>query len=82
MTLRVILQVVPYGDEDKTYEIGRLDIFNKGPTGFGADTYTYGVINLTKDDAGLYTDEVWHTRSEGAWTLVYEVLENLGIEGP
>jgi len=31
MTLRVKLEIIPHGDEDRAYEIGRLDIFNKGP---------------------------------------------------
>lgn len=80
MTLRVILQVVPFGDEDRTYEIGRLDIFNKGCSrwpGF----YGYGVIDLGPNP-GLYSGGVTHLRSLGAWQLLHDILDELPVEGP
>jgi hypothetical protein len=88
MTLRVILQVVPYGEEEKAYEIGRLDIFNKGPatspdgTSLGGH-HEYGVIDLSPDGKpGLYTQTVLHRRWLGAWELVHNAIEELEIEGP
>lgn len=88
MTLRVKLEVVPFGDEEKAYEIGRLDIFNKGiappsPEGWDIGGYhVYGVINLTKGEEGLYNEEVLHRRWEGAWKLVVAAITELNIEGP
>lgn len=80
MTLRVRLEVVPFGNEDMAYEIGRLDIFNKGlePDGMAA----YGVIEMDKDSGGLYPQEVRHLRRNGAWELVLKALNQLSIRGP
>lgn len=88
MTLRVKLEIVPFGDEDRAYEIGRLDIFNKGiappsPKGWDLGGYhQYGVINLSPQEEGLYDDVVLHRRWEGAWALVAEAIEGLNIRGP
>jgi len=79
MTLRVKLEIVPYGDEEKTYEIGRLDIFNKGRTEFGH--CEYGVIELT-NEPGLYDQTILHRRDLGAWALVLKTLSTLPVEGP
>lgn len=79
MTLRVKLEIVPFGEEEKAREIGRLDINNIGVRcGLGA----YSVINLSPKHIGMHTDMVYHERSKGAWALVRQVLENLEIEGP
>src|SRR5882724_8245674 len=72
MTLRVILQIVPMGDETNSREIGRLDIFNKGAIEFGH--CEYGVIDLTPKQEGLYELPVIHRRDLGAWKLVSKVL--------
>lgn len=86
MTLRVKLEIVPYGEEEKAYEIGRLDIFNKGEvegSSFMHRRCEYGVIQLDKDaDAGLFTDTVTHVREDGAWKLVQKVISELKIDGP
>lgn len=78
MTLRVILQIVPYGDEDNVREIGRLDIFNKGAA--AADFYSYGVIDMTPKQEGLYTQELYHSRHNGAWVLVGKAIRELDIK--
>lgn len=82
MTLRVKLEIVPFGYEDKTYEIGRLDIFNKGRVGSHInDKLTlceYGCIQTgDEDQAGLFDETVFHHREDGAWSLVHHVLEEL-----
>lgn len=91
MVLRVKLEIVPFGDEDKAYEIGRLDIFNKGPVlakDSGDNTtdmggyHQYGVINLSPKDEGMYELDITHRRWEGAWKLVRKALEVYEIEGP
>lgn len=79
MVLRVILQVVPFGDETKMREIGRLDIFNKG---YINEACEYGAIDLSPNRAGLYQDNIIHFRKDGAWELVRNALETLEIEGP
>lgn len=80
MTLRIKLEIIPFGDEDKAYEIGRLDIFNKGLVEFGHSEY--GVLDLTKGKAGLYTETILHRRDLGAWELVRKAISKLEIKGP
>lgn len=77
MTLRVRLEIVPFGEEDKMYPIGQLDIFNKGRVGFGQCDYGCIEINPEKNEAGLYTEDVTHRRDLGAWRLVEKVLHEL-----
>lgn len=78
MVLRVKLEIVPFGDETKIREIGRLDIFNKGQIGHA---HKYGVIDLG-EEPGLFSDEVIHYRPDGAWELVKSAIEDLEIKGP
>lgn len=78
MTLRVKLEIVPFGVEEKMYEIGRLDIFNKGYAGL-SDLCTYGAIDLTEGKEGLFDDEVFHNRADGAWQLVKKSIEKYDL---
>jgi hypothetical protein len=82
MTLRVILQIVPQGEEEEAYEIGRLDIFNKGPAYIqnSGSACEYGVIDLSPNRAGLYNNTVIHWRELGAWRLVQDVIDTLEIK--
>ncbi len=77
MVLRVILQIIPHGDETKTREIGRLDIFNKGKIGLANE---YGVIDLSPNQTGLYNHSIAHIRENGAWELVRLVIGGLQIK--
>lgn len=76
MVLRVIVQIVPFGDEEATREIGRLDIFNKRRV--TGDLCEYGVIDLSSPFPGLYSDTVYHLRANGAWTLIQLVTDMIG----
>lgn len=80
MTLRVKLEIVPFGNESKIREIGRLDIFNMGRVEFGH--CEYGTIDLSPEQIGLHTRTVLHRRDNGAWHLVKKVLDVLEITGP
>ena len=80
MTLRVRLEIVPFGDEERTREIGRLDIFNMGRHEFGH--CEYGVIELSSKEAGLHTNTVLHRRDLGAWELVRKAITDLEMKGP
>lgn len=83
MTLRVKLEIVPFGDEEEMYEIGRLDIFNKSPTlgqlNASSPLYRYGAIDLTKGKEGLFDDEVFHHREDGAWQLVKKAIDEYDL---
>lgn len=72
MTLRVKLEIVPFGQEEFAREIGRLDIFNKAEIDLGV--CSYGIIDLTYGREGLFDAEIVHNRSDGAEVLVEKVL--------
>ena len=84
MTLRVKLEIVPFGREEKAREIGRLDINNVGECMFhqfvGSECQ-YSVIMLEpeRNYAGMFPNTVSHFRSEGAWALLKKVLIDLEI---
>lgn len=68
VTLRVILQIVPFGVEAEAREIGRIDISNQMIQKGENDTYAY-----IRD--GVRSGElVQHKRDDGAWELVRKVL--------
>lgn len=64
MTLRVIVQIVPFGDESRVRELGRLNISNITEPS-AANEY------------GAVADYVvrGHRRSDGFWALVRSALE-------
>lgn len=80
MTLRVKLEIVPHGDEEAVYEIGRLDIFNMGHIDIGI--CEYGVIEVAPErgEAGLHRHTLYHPRKDGAWALVKKAIEDLEIK--
>lgn len=80
MTLRVILQIVPRGDETQVREIGRLDINNMGRDTSGLSHYE--ILNLSRGEAGQYQREILHDREDGAWRLVEAAIKYLDITGP
>jgi hypothetical protein len=80
MTLRVKLEIIPFGDEDRSREIARLDIFNMGGDANGR--HQYGVIELTPGGGGMHEKTIVHYRALGAWELVRQVLAYLPITGP
>lgn len=67
MTLRVTLEIVPYGNEDQKYTIETVNISNLGATDLGV--YQYG-IEYNKYKTGEYDAVVEHTRKDGATKLV------------
>lgn len=71
MTLRVRLEIVPYGDETFAREIGRLNIHNVGEGEDGACAYRV-------DGHGT----VLHKHESGAWRLVMKAIKDLCIAGP
>lgn len=82
MTLRVILEIVPRGNEDQKREIGRLDIFRKGKIPGVYNSVEYGVVDLTPEQEGYYTTAIPRYHDEGAWELVRETLEAIKPSGP
>lgn len=72
--LRVKVEIVPFGQEDKAREIARLDIFNKGQAEFGHCTYGVIEIDKEKNTGFLHDQEVLHRRELGALELIRKVL--------
>lgn len=79
MVLRVKIEIVPFGDEDKTREIHRFDIFNKGDIGRGSCAYGVIDLDLENNTGGLFIEDVHHLRSAGALELVETVLEKRAL---
>lgn len=80
MTLRVTLEIVPYGDETRKYNIGSLEIHNTGGIGFGLNSYHAQQFS----DGGTILKEtvdgtLEHNRQNGAWVLVKKAIESLKI---
>lgn len=73
MTLRVVLQIIPFGDEDKAYEIDRLDISNFG-SGEDSGFYKYQAKYRESTKEEYLPFVVKHFRDNGAWELVRLVL--------
>ncbi len=82
MVLRVKLEIVPFGDEEKVREIGRLDIYNKGYLDPFCKSCEYGVIEVTQNSGAHHNKSVQHRRDLGAWQLVKKVLHELEVYGP
>lgn len=69
MTLRVYIDIIPLGDEDKAYPLHEVNIHNIGDLPNGQYEYSFEL-----DDEGVAPETVIHTRSEGAVELVRKVL--------
>lgn len=79
MTLRVTLEIVPFGIEEHKRTIGQIDIMNMGQ--IGQFTHEYEVAEL-HPKPGLFKMPVVHDRDAGAWVLVAQAIKQLGIRGP
>lgn len=79
MTLRVIVQIVPFGDESKAYTIETLNISNvtllEGLSDTGKDKYV--IEHNEYKTYNNYTPRVYHDRSDGALRLVELALKRL-----
>lgn len=84
MTLRMTLEIVPFGSEDDKYQLCELDIWNIEEArnlGFGHAICRYG-YRLNKKPVGRYAEEEVlyqgvipeHDRKDGALELVRKVL--------
>jgi hypothetical protein len=80
--LRVKIDIVPFGDEARAYEIHRFDIFRKDHDVAGpgeAGKHAYGVIEIesgTNVEAGMLDGQITHRRTLGAVELVRMVLNH------
>ena len=69
MTLRVYIDIVPFGIEDEAYPLYEININNIGGLSNGEHEYSFEV-----EDVGVSQETVTHARSEGAIELVRKVL--------
>ena len=77
MTLRVTLEIVPYGEEHNKYEIGHIDVSNVGggPLGF----CSYIATQYTDGETVLNASSLTHMRQDGPWVLVKKAIESLDL---
>lgn len=77
MTLRVTLEIVPFGNEAEKRVIEVLNISNRGKLNHGPDDlYAYG-IEHNKYKTGEFDAFVNHHRNDGALALASYALEAL-----
>lgn len=80
MTLRVTVEIIPFGEENKARTIEILNISNVTfDEGEGPNKSSKYVIE--HNDYKNYTDDtprVFHERTDGALTLIRKALEKLG----
>lgn len=80
MTLRVTLEVVPFGKEGKKFKIGHMDISNMGT--YDGKDYEYSAKQFT-EDGELKIESVdgslAHRRDDGPWWLVRKALQLKGF---
>ena len=76
MTLRVIIEVVPFGAEEDKYEIGRIDIHNGAHAGFGQSVY-YGTYKSDDQENSCDLQNIFHSRKDGALVLIKKVIEEI-----
>lgn len=79
MTLRVTVEIVPYGVEEEKYTIRQLDIFNKGRVDLSRCEYGVIDINPEKEEYGLHEKEIIHRRDLGAMQLIKKAVEELEL---
>lgn len=75
--IRVTVELVPFGDENKAKVIGSMRIWND-LTG-DREISNYGV-SLTEESGKVHSKEVKnHIRQEGVWRLIRRALIEVGL---
>lgn len=78
MTLRVLLQIVPFGNEDKAHTIETINISNIGHTPESYPLQYQYIIEHNKYKSGEKDlPMVNHNRQDGAIALVHKALGQL-----
>lgn len=74
--LRVTIEVVPFGDETKAYQIEEMVIANTGESEMDAyaHSYEYALADSKGRHPIVYGDVPNHRRAYGAWELVRTIL--------
>jgi hypothetical protein len=73
--LRVTIELVPHGQEDKCKTIGIATIFNDGTSKRPELGNYVGLFTTDKHEGMVYLDQ--HDRARNVWSLVYECLKLL-----
>jgi len=72
--IRVIVELVPYGNEDQKMVIGSLVLANTMNLGLGLCQY-HAVYELKDvDDSFIMVSKVKHMRQDGVWELLRKIL--------
>ena len=72
--LRVTIELVPFGDEDRAKRIATMLIANDGTGNWNTGNYAYS-LTYTDRDADVATGTIKNfPRSLGAWSLVKKIL--------
>lgn len=78
MTLRVLLQIVPFGNEEKAYTIETVNISNTGVVATSLPPQYQYIIEHNEYKSGRKDlPKILHKREDGAIALVHKALEQL-----
>jgi hypothetical protein len=78
--IRVTIEVVPFGNEDRARKIGTLLLANDGEGTHETGNYAY-VYGYTDRDASMARGTIKRfSRSQGAWALVRKILNSKSEE--
>lgn len=78
MTLRVTLEIVPFGDESKKRIIETINVSNLGRyQGDDSDLFQYVIEHNNYKNYTDTTPRVSHFRKDGAICLAYKALQHL-----
>ena len=77
--IRVRVDIVPYGNEDHSEQIGEMVLANVRDYGFGLCAYD-AVYKVKGDEAPSYVSQIKHQRQGGFWELIRKILEEDGID--
>lgn len=81
MTMRVRLEIIPFGMENMAYTIHKIDVNNTLRI-LESGHYIYNVIhqNVTRNEGGMLDGSIAHRRQDGPLVLAAAALQAL-IEG-
>lgn len=78
MTLRITLEIVPFGNEDAKRTIHTINVSNMGK--YSASEHTDGYLYSVKLDGELIMENLYHSRSHGALKLAEMACVRAGQE--
>lgn len=77
MTLRVTVEIVPFGDENNKQKISVMEVYNRGPSPYKPGYHQYsGLVNGKYGDTTPFgvINPILHNRNHGPWPLIQQAI--------